>query len=186
MEYVYVYCHTNKINKKKYIGITINPENRWASNGNNYKDSPKFWFAIKKYGWNNFTHEILFVAESRDEARQKEIELIKEFNSIENGYNISKGGDAPPILRNNANPNFGGISEEAKKKMSDNHADFSRGKHPRSVKCICVEDNIVFDCITDAAEYYHVSRKCISDCCSGRQKTSKNKHFKYLSDSINA
>lgn len=34
-----IYCHKNKINGKRYIGLTraINPSKRWGSNGINYK-----------------------------------------------------------------------------------------------------------------------------------------------------
>ena len=75
-----VYCHTNKINGKKYIGITCKePHKRW-SNGNGYKGQ-KFYNAITKYGWDNFEHEILFNELTLEEANKKEIELIKKYNT---------------------------------------------------------------------------------------------------------
>lgn len=73
-----VYKHTNKINNKIYIGQTCQkPEYRWGSDGQNYKNNPYFYSAIIKYGWNNFTHEIIYNNLTAEEANQKEIELIK-------------------------------------------------------------------------------------------------------------
>ena len=95
MENYTVYMHINKINNKKYIGITKQkPEKRW-SNGNHYKSSPHFYSSIKKYGWNNFNHLILFDNLLETEAKIKEVELIAEYNTTDNyyGYNCTQGGD---------------------------------------------------------------------------------------------
>lgn len=90
----YVYMHINKINSKKYIGITKDIKRRWQNNGREYKGFT-FGYAIEKYGWDNFDHIILFENLTREEACKKEIELIAYYNTTDNayGYNISKGGD---------------------------------------------------------------------------------------------
>ena len=45
-----VYQHKNKINGKRYFGITSRkPEERWGCNGRNYKSSPHFYSAIQKF-----------------------------------------------------------------------------------------------------------------------------------------
>jgi hypothetical protein len=91
-ENYYLYCHTNKINGKKYIGISLQkPSHRWQ-NGKGYKGCPKFEKAIKKYGWNNFTHEILLDNLTQEEASKLEQEYISKYNTINNGYNILQGG----------------------------------------------------------------------------------------------
>ena len=90
-----VYCHTNKINGKKYIGITgRKPEERWGSKGQNYTSTPHFYSAIQKYGWDNFNHEILFTDLTEEEACEIEKRLIKEYDTQnrEKGYNILEGG----------------------------------------------------------------------------------------------
>ena len=88
-----LYCHTNNINNKKYIGITCQkPQNRWGKNGKNYSKQEKFYNAIIKYGWDNFSHEILLNNLTREEAINYEQEYIKFFNTIKNGYNTDLGG----------------------------------------------------------------------------------------------
>ena len=87
-----IYKHTSP-SGKVYIGITKNsPNSRW-SNGNGYKTQQLFYRAIKKYGWNNFSHEILFENLSHDEACKKEIELIKFYKLQKLSYNQTDGGE---------------------------------------------------------------------------------------------
>lgn len=91
-----VYCHTNKINGKKYVGITSQkPERRW-NNGNGYVNNKYFYRAILKYGWHNFTHEILYTDVDKSKAEELEIKLISEYKSADNqyGYNIELGGNS--------------------------------------------------------------------------------------------
>lgn len=93
----YVYKHTTPCGKV-YIGITgRNPSIRWA-NGKGYNRA-YFKNAIEKYGWDNIKHEILFDSLTKEEAEQKEIELIAEYksNQREYGYNISVGGASKNI-----------------------------------------------------------------------------------------
>lgn len=106
-----VYKHTNITNNKCYIGITNQRPvyNRWRKNGVGYRECIKFYNAIKKYGWDNFKHEILFKNLTKQEAENKEIELIAHYKSNNNkyGYNIQNGGNCA-----------GKMSEETKCKIS--------------------------------------------------------------------
>ena len=109
-EKYYVYSHRNKINNKIYIGITKqNPTVRWGVDGKRYKDSPRFWNAIQKYGWDNFEHEILYENLSQSEAADKEQELIKKYrsNNEQFGYNMTSGGETHYIF-----------TEEVREKLS--------------------------------------------------------------------
>jgi hypothetical protein len=89
-----IYIHKNKVNGKCYVGqTTTKPKLRWGSNGSGYYKQPKFYNAIKLYGWNNFEHIILpTVYKTKDELNQAEIEVIKDLDSVDNGYNLSLGG----------------------------------------------------------------------------------------------
>lgn len=63
-------------NRKKYIGVTSQkPNQRWR-NGKGYYGSTRIYNAIQKYGWENIEHKILFTGLTKEEAEQKEKELI--------------------------------------------------------------------------------------------------------------
>lgn len=87
-----VYMHVNKINGKKYIGISSNVKHRWSGNGKQYYDQV-FGIAIQKYGWDNFDHQIIKDNLSKVEACTLEQELIKKYNTRDKefGYNRSDG-----------------------------------------------------------------------------------------------
>ena len=113
-----VYMHINKINNKKYIGITCNIKQRWRNNGIAYKSplyknrKSVFWDAIQKYGWNNFDHVILECDLDFEEAKIKEQYYIKKYETFIgfddcNGYNATLGGEGTKGLCGQLNPNFG-------------------------------------------------------------------------------
>ena len=89
-----VYKHTSPSNKV-YIGITeFNPHFRRKNNGSGYKHQSVFFNAIIKYGWINFKHEIVAEHLTKQEALDKEEELIQLYKSYDRryGYNISLRG----------------------------------------------------------------------------------------------
>lgn len=105
-----VYCHTNNINNKKYVGITSEkPEKRWK-NGLGYKHNEYFYNAILKYGWEEFSHDVLYTDLSKSEAEEVEKRLIKKWNLTNRafGYNIEGGGNLGKE-----------VSEETKRKLSE-------------------------------------------------------------------
>jgi hypothetical protein len=89
-----VYIHTNKVNGKKYVGVTMkSPKVRWA-NGRGYKNNKHFTDAIKKYGWDNFDHFVVEV-DTMEKMYQLEKQYIELYDTTnpDNGYNVSLGGD---------------------------------------------------------------------------------------------
>ena len=90
-----LYIHYNINNGKSYIGITSqNPLHRWRNNGNGYINNREFYNAIKKYGWETgFLHAVLYENLTEKQAKKLEIQLIKEYDSFENGYNQTVGGE---------------------------------------------------------------------------------------------
>ena len=82
-----VYCTTNIVNKKIYIGVhkTENPDkfdgylgcSVRATQPSTYMN-PKtaFQYAVKKYGTDKFSRSILYVYDTAEEAFNKEKELV--------------------------------------------------------------------------------------------------------------
>ena len=113
----YLYCHTNKINGKKYFGITCqSPNDRWR-HGLGYKNSIVFWNAIQKYTWDGFEHDIVINGLTEMEAKQKEIEFIAlyktnccRYKNPELGYNMTDGGEGTTGIK---------WTDEAREKLSN-------------------------------------------------------------------
>lgn len=131
-----VYKHTNLSNQKVYIGITHNIKERWRGNGCAYMSNRHFWQAIQKYGWDGFSHEILFENLSHEEACELEVKLIAQYDAKNrlHGYNKSPGGDSPLVIYYGKDHHFYGkhLSEEHRKKLSESHSGekhYCYGKH---------------------------------------------------------
>lgn len=96
-----IYKITNLINGKSYIGQTDQKvEDRWRDhkNGKTSKNSP-LKRAIEKYGWDNFSKEVIDTADSLEEALSKEIYWIDHYQTCipvfgkNSGYNLTRGGE---------------------------------------------------------------------------------------------
>lgn len=91
-----IYCYTNKITGKKYVGQTCKSLKERARQGGiaYIRKGGAFGNAIKKYGWENFEVEILEYGLTAEQANEREQYWISELNTLTpNGYNIKKGGD---------------------------------------------------------------------------------------------
>lgn len=87
-----IYRHVSPIGRV-YVGITSQDvETRWR-HGDNYRNSTYFKRAIRKYGWKNFKHEILFTNVEEERAKRLEIELIRHYEGLGISYNLTNGGD---------------------------------------------------------------------------------------------
>lgn len=87
-----IYKITNKVNGKSYIGQTrYTLEFRWRQHLHK-KDNVYFHNAIKKYGAENFSLEVLEECDL-DKLNSREIFYIAKYNTFENGYNLTIGGD---------------------------------------------------------------------------------------------
>jgi group I intron endonuclease len=110
----YVIYRLTSPSGKAYIGQTRNNvEKRW--NAHRYQANEEVMDkhyaihkAIRKYGWENFTKEVMMVCDYEWELNEWEKIHIAEYNTLSpNGYNLTEGG-------------WGGIPcDETRKKMSE-------------------------------------------------------------------
>lgn len=152
-------------NGKKYIGITKqNVEKRWM-NGKGYATNKYMSRAIEKYGWENIDHIILFENLTKEEAEQKEIELIAKYKSNKRkfGYNIENGGNC-----------IGTVSEETKKKMSNA---FKGEKHPMYGKHHSQETKIKIGLASLGRTPYNKGMKMTEEQRKKMSEISKGKHY---------
>jgi group I intron endonuclease len=196
-----VYMHENIINGKKYIGITSKkPEDRWGKDGNGYSAQKRFYNAIKKYGWDNFKHEILFEDLQLSEALKKEFEISKQNKTTldEYGYNntVGRGGnfDVSEQTRQKYSEATSGSNngmygkkhtKETLKKLSNN-AHIMKGKDnpvSKAVKGVNIKDNseILFESANQAAIHFNLfNNGHIIECCRGKRKSCKGYRWEYI------
>lgn len=96
--YGFIYITTNIINNKKYIGQSIYGKKDWET----YLGSGKLIRrAIKKYGSNNFTREIIHEAKTKEELDSLEKYYINLYNATESEdfYNIHEGGSGGNTIK---------------------------------------------------------------------------------------
>lgn len=108
-----IYCITNTINNKKYVGKSVRLEIRinYHKNYLNKNKHPNnhLQFAWNKYKQENFSFEILEECE-KEYLNEKEKYYIELFNTKKEGYNYTRGGDGSNGFLH---------SQETKKKLSE-------------------------------------------------------------------
>lgn len=134
MEKIYsIYKATNTITGKSYIGFDKSwPSRKYGhkSRSKNEAHNYKFYNSIRKHGWENFVWEVIYQSKDFDHTYKiMESYFIESYNTYEDGYNMTKGGDGvtgckgagAPKGRIPWNKGLKGMqkaSEEAKLKMS--------------------------------------------------------------------
>jgi len=86
-----IYLVTNLINKHQYVGQSVDIYDRWVKHKAPSHDDNAFHRALDKYGIDNFTWEIIEVCK-QCELDEREKYWIEYYNTYENGYNETRGG----------------------------------------------------------------------------------------------
>lgn len=99
----YIYKITNLINNKIYIGQAKDVSQRWYEHcleSATKKNNRKLCNAIRKYGVNNFKVETIEgPIENYNEREQYWIAYYNTFLDAEKGYNMTIGGEDPPVTK---------------------------------------------------------------------------------------
>jgi len=137
-----IYCITNKINNKMYIGQAISYSSngrkrgtikRWSDHVNrakNYVDECRLLeSSIRKYGKDNFTIEVLLIC-NQEKLNYYEGLFIQKFNTAApNGYNLRIEGENGRLHSDETKKKMTETrlgkkhSEETKKKIGNAHKD---------------------------------------------------------------
>ena len=96
----YIYKIINNVNQKIYIGKTTRTiEERFKEHCKDYKkrdlEKRPLYRAMKKYGIENFSIELV---EETDNPEEREKYWIEYYGSFKNGYNATIGGDGKPYI----------------------------------------------------------------------------------------
>ena len=194
----WIYCITNKVNNKKYIGKTNNIARRNEEHFNlNREDSTHLRRAMLKYGKEDFEVEILvhFTAINKKILNKLlnwlEKHYITKYNTKNNGYNLTLGGDG---LCGHT------MSEEHKRKIGLNSSIKLKGRKLSSEtiqkRTKTFQENKVnckpilqydlngsfikeFYSIKNAIEESGIKKCCIANCLSGRRAMGGKFIWKY-------
>lgn len=165
MENFKIYKHTFP-NGKVYIGMTCQEvRHRWRD-GNGYNNQDVMRRAIKKYGWGNIKHEVIFENLNQQEAENIEQKLIRELkaNNKKFGYNLDNGGN-----------HAGKMSKQTIEKMRN-----SLKNSPYNWLCD-INNNVlqVFSGVNETARQTKIPAMVISRCCRGHQGHKCRRGYKF-------
>jgi group I intron endonuclease len=114
-----LYQYINRLNGKRYIGVTNNPKGRKAKHARGDSGARAFNGAVKKYGVETFDYTVLAIFDDAGAAAYHERAFIHRFGTLAPfGYNLTDGASGY---------GYGGAySNESKIRLSESH----KGKIP--------------------------------------------------------
>lgn len=132
--------------------------------GKKYLRCPKFGTAIKQYGFSSFSYEVIEEGLSQEEAYEREQYWIQFYNSIEHGFNLTKGGLGSLGIQQ---------SEELKRKRAN--------ARKKPIICLNEEGLILKRYLSakDAEDQTGISRSHICQVLKGSRKKAGGFHWAY-------
>ena len=153
-----IYCIRNKINGKRYIGLSEDIYFRWYHHkyylDKGIHDNEYLQRSWDKYGEDNFEFEILETCKPEElpMIEKQYIDKFDTFNNRDNGYNLQSGGDHnKPSL-------------EIRKKISDKVAG---EKHWLYGKHLCTEQMLKISGNMTSTGFFRVNKHKDETCLKG-------------------
>lgn len=147
--------------------------------------------AIRKYGAENFSREVLEVCDTQEQLNERERYWIAYFDCIApKGYNLTEGGEGGFHHTPETRAKIGIVHLGNKYCLGFRHSDKTKMKLSASRKnkraVICIETGETFDSVAATARHYGVNRSNIIGACKNHQLSVHGLHFWYLEDFNNA
>ena len=170
-----VYLITNTVNGKKYVGQTQRILKQRLKDHRTDKKRT-IGIAIKKYGWENFTVEILDECETLEQLYESEKYWIAMLNTkAPNGYNMTDGGIGisgftyTSVLKKNVEKPP--LTPEQRRQFSE--------AAPNRCEVLCVETGEVFPSISAAARWAGVDISGVLRAAGYTDRTAGGYHWCY-------
>ena len=195
-----IYKITNTVNGKIYVGQSIDIARRWEDHINKKGQNSLISQAIKKYGFKAFTFEVL------EECTQNELDDLEQYwidfyDSCNNGYNLTLGGQGSPkykvadILASfEKTQNITQTAREcgcslnvARRIIHGEGINFHEQSDAKPIEAINPETLQTikqFTSIRDAASSLNVSPAAISAALKGTHKTACGYYWKEIDNQV--
>lgn len=211
-----IYCIENLINRKKYIGQSVDIKKRWYEHRRTLElkqhDNIYLQRAWNKYGKNNFEFYILTTCDINDlnDLEIYYIQLYDTFNS-EHGYNMTIGGDGCVGYKHTEETKRYISMIQSGKKLSEEHKALLKdiwknkiesGYRPvtshlieynentkKRINCYNANDGkflCVFNSIHDASKSLNIEATNICKVLLGKHKRCKNYYFTYIDEKLDS
>ena len=165
---MYIYKITNDINNKIYIGKTINSvEDRFKrhiQDAMSNRLDTHFARAIREYGPEHFHVTSIDMASNESELDQKEQYWIQYYNSYNDGYNSTLGGEG-------GNTYIGKTTKEMNEIKQKIRESKIGGKNPNArkikIKNVNTNEELFFDSAADVKKYFgHSNHNFVTQRCN--------------------
>ena len=176
-----IYKLTNLINGKIYVGQTIRTLDR------RFKEHAEadslIGCAIREFGIENFSSEILEICQTNSQLNEREIFWIEKLNcKAPNGYNVKNGGSYQKKRKKTSAKklNLGTTLKQLRKKLNLNQEQVAKALNIPRTALVAIETNkrtVFADELKNFSELYNVS---LDELMYGTSKPGNEKNISHF------